>query len=113
MRAGLDKRALGRSSTRQSRPKGEAGVSFRPPPDFTGRFPNSVFHFHLFFYDCLVGDDVRKHIMDTSREHHLRQLRATPQGALNECAKGKRAMPALTANARTRASESFAIRYIA
>jgi hypothetical protein len=60
-----------------------------------------------------VGDDVRKHIMDTSREHHLRQLRATPQGFLNESAKGKRALPALAANARTRASESFAIRYIA
>jgi hypothetical protein len=49
--------------------------------------------------------------MDTNREHHPRRLRTTPQGALNECAKGKRAMPALTANAKTRASESFATRY--
>ena len=87
-------------------------ASFRPPHDFR-RFPDSEFHFHLYFYDCLVEDDVRRHIMDTSREHHLRKLRSTPQGKMNDRAKGKRSMPALTAKAKTRISESFVTRYVA
>ena len=88
-------------------------ASFRPPHRTdVRRFPDSPFHFHLYFYECLVRDDARKHVKIASGQHHLLRWRAQPgQGALNANAAGKRAMPPLSARKHARLSEDFMVRY--
>ena len=50
----------------------------RPPPRFPAQPADTLVHFHLYYHDSLVQDDVRAHVSKACEMHHLQSWASKP-----------------------------------